>query len=110
LGDELGFTISKRTFVSSPGDPRLRYPGRQIHTGVEVSLSNKKLNVFHAYPTLHGSNARASMAQANKRESYSLGLDASGEIVAKQEDTRVAETEIAKRICMPLFEYIEPSR
>ena len=110
LGSELGFTISKRTFITSPDDPRLRYPGKLIQTGVELSLKNRKLNVFHVYQMLHSSSANVSMAQANKRDSYSLSLEADGQIVATEGDTVLAQKELVERICMPLFEYVEPSR
>jgi hypothetical protein len=107
LEGELGFTITKRTCVASANDSRLRYPEGQVHTSVEVSIKGRRLNVFHVYPMLHGSNALVSMAQASKRDSYALELDAEGQIVAINDKKRVTQNEIAMRICVPLFEYVE---
>lgn len=109
LAGELGFVITKRAFVPSPMDPRPRYPGNKVQTAFLVSLEDNSLGVFHTYKALPGTySPSASLAQANRRDSFSLGLDENGQIIPSEGAAAVQLGAIARRICTPLFEHVEP--
>jgi hypothetical protein len=110
LGRELGFTITKRTFVTSSNDPRLHYPGTLIQTTVELFLGRRILTIFHTHKIGRDDRStRLQRAKNHNQDDYSIDLEANGQIVVTRNGEVIAENELVVQICTPLFEYVGTS-